>query len=144
VDNAEPLPTERRGGDLSIPRGADGRFILPAMRFISYAEAATSLETADILIDATPLGMGAADGAVVPLEALRPGLVVFDAVYGHGETAIIRGAREAGAVAIDGLGMLIEQAALTVEIWAQERGTPVEVSRATMRRAALEQVLSVK
>jgi shikimate 5-dehydrogenase len=73
---------------------------------------------------------------VVAPEALREGLVVLDVVYGHGETALIREARKAGATGIDGLGMLIEQAALTIEIWARAQGAPVEAPRAVMRQAA--------
>ncbi|MDR0347793.1 MAG: hypothetical protein LBH56_05415, partial [Coriobacteriales bacterium] len=110
---------------------------------IAYTELAAHLETAHILIDATPVGMASADDAVVPPKLLkqgllRQGLVVFDAVYGHGETALLKNAREVGAVAIDGLGMLIEQAALTIEIWAREQGTPVSAPRTLMRQAALK------
>jgi shikimate dehydrogenase len=81
--------------------------------------------------------MNPSDGAVVPLEALRPDMTVLDVVYGHGETALLKGARAVNAKAIDGLGMLIEQAALTIELWAHARGIPVEAPRALMRQAAL-------
>jgi shikimate 5-dehydrogenase len=78
------------------------------------------------------------DAPVVAPEALGPGLVVLDVVYGHGETALIQAAREAGAQAFDGLGMLIEQAALTIEIWAREQGQQLKAPRTLMRQAALE------
>jgi shikimate dehydrogenase len=111
--------------------------LLPKMWLAGYDAAAACLETADILIDATPIGMNADDAPVVSPEALKPGLVVLDTVYGHGETALLRAARAVGAVAVDGLGMLIEQAALTIEIWARAQGTPVEAPRALMRQTAL-------
>jgi shikimate dehydrogenase len=110
---------------------------LPKLSLATYGEAATCLEAADILIDATPVGMNPTDAPVVAPEALKAGLVVLDTVYGHGETALLRAARAVGAVAIDGLGMLIEQAALTIEIWARTQGCPVEAPRALMRHAAL-------
>jgi shikimate dehydrogenase len=110
---------------------------LSAARLVSYGEVAACLETADILIDATSVGMSPSDGTVVPLEALRPKTTVLDVVYGHGETALLRGARDINATAIDGLGMLIEQAALTIELWARARGIQVEAPRALMRQAAL-------
>jgi shikimate dehydrogenase len=42
---------------------------------------------------------------------------VFDLVYRTGETAWVRGARNAGHRAADGEGMLIEQGALSFERW---------------------------
>ncbi|MDR1183516.1 MAG: shikimate dehydrogenase [Coriobacteriales bacterium] len=120
----------------------NGAFSLPTMRVVGYGEVVESLAVADILIDATSVGMDPTDGPVVPLEALRPELTVLDVVYGHGETALIRGAREVGARAIDGLGMLVEQAALTVELWALEQGRCVEAPREAMRQAALDRLAS--
>jgi shikimate dehydrogenase len=108
---------------------------LSTTRLVSYDEVATCLETADILIDATSVGMSPSDVAVVPLKALRPDMIVLDVVYGHGETALLKGARVVGAKAIDGLGMLIEQAALTIELWAHARGMQVEAPRELMRQA---------
>jgi shikimate dehydrogenase len=122
----------------NLSRTMKEQFPLPALQIVDYAQVAACLEAADILIDATPVGMSPGDASVVPPAALRPGLIVLDTVYGHGETALIKAAREAGAVAIDGLGMLIEQAALTIELWAAAQGRSLTAPRETMRRAALE------
>jgi shikimate dehydrogenase len=110
---------------------------LPKIQVIGYETVADSLAVADILIDATPVGMGANDETVIPPEALKPSLAVLDVVYGHGETALLKAARHVGAKAFDGLGMLIEQAALTIEIWARAQGTAVTAPREIMRQAAL-------
>ena len=80
--------------------------------------------------------MNPADGAIVPVELLRPSMAVVDVVYGHGETALIKAAWEIGARAFDGLGMLIEQAALTIEIWALEQERILEAPRDLMLEAA--------
>jgi shikimate dehydrogenase len=109
----------------------------PAIQVIGASEVAAHLETADILIDATSLGMNPGDEPVVSPALLRPGLVVLDVVYGHGQTALIREARARGARAFDGLGMLVEQAALTMEIWAREQGCPLKAPRDLMYRVAL-------
>jgi shikimate dehydrogenase len=102
-----------------------------------------ALEQATVLIDATPLGMQPDDPAAVPVELLHSGLLVLDTVYGHGETAILAAARAVGAQAIDGLGMLIEQAALSIELWAQDlKAGNVNAPRATMREAALAEMES--
>ena len=43
--------------------------------------------------------------------------MVYDLVYNPRETKLVREARKQGLKAITGLGMLIEQAALSFEIW---------------------------
>jgi shikimate dehydrogenase len=78
------------------------------------------------------------DETVIPPEALKPSLAVLDVVYGHGETALLKAAREVGATALDGLGMLIEQAALTIEIWAQAQGIPLVAPRDIMRHVVIQ------
>ena len=114
---------------------------LPAIELLSYDElrnavAAGRHQNADILIDATPVGMAATESLLVPAELLHPDMAVVDVVYGHGETALAKAAGQAGASAIDGLGMLVEQAALTIEIWAREQGLSLEVPRDAMYQAA--------
>ena len=101
-----------------------------------YADAARIVPVADIFVDATPRGMKAGDVPVVDTALFHEGQVVLDVVYAHGTTALVAGAREQGARAIDGLEMLVEQAALSVEIWARAMGLCVEVPREVMRRAA--------
>jgi shikimate dehydrogenase len=66
---------------------------------------------------------------------LRPGLVVADLVYHPLETPLLAAARAVGAVPVDGLGMLVHQAALQVEAWTG-RDAPL----AAMYRAARAQL----
>ena len=108
------------------------------LRAAEYGEAAGLIPSMDVVVDATPCGMHAGDAPVVPTRLLREGQVVLDTVYAHGTTALVAGAREAGALAMDGLEMLVEQAALSVEIWAEALGmNDVSVPRSVMRAAAL-------
>ena len=62
----------------------------------SYGEAAEALAGATLIVDATPLGMKPGDPAPFDTSLLAAGQVVFDAVYGHGETALVAAARAAG------------------------------------------------
>ena len=48
-------------------------------------------------------------------------------MYGHGETAFVRAAREAGCVVYDGAGMLVGQAVATVRIVARAVGAEVAI-----------------
>lgn len=102
-----------------------------------YSNASNIVSNVDIIVDATPCGMKEGDEAIIDTSLLHPGQVVMDTVYAHGTTALLAGAEEHGAVALDGLEMLVEQAALSVEIWADAMALPVEIDRAIMRRAAL-------
>ncbi|MCL1890416.1 MAG: shikimate dehydrogenase [Coriobacteriia bacterium] len=89
-----------------------------------------------LIIDATPVGMKAGDGSVIPPELILPHHTVLDVVYGHGETEILKAARAKGARGFDGLGMLIEQAALTIELWATTLNLKVTAPREIMLQAA--------
>jgi shikimate dehydrogenase len=54
----------------------------------------------------------------VPLSAFAPGCVAYEMVYGKGATPFLRLARQAGAgKVVDGVGMLVEQAALAFQWW---------------------------
>ena len=72
---------------------------------------------------------------------LPPGLVAahtvcYDLAYGHGPTAFMRWALEQGAArAEDGLGMLVEQAAVAFELWRGVRPDTAPV-RAALRQGA--------
>jgi shikimate dehydrogenase len=83
-----------------------------------------------IVVNATPLGL---DGEPLPsdLMALRPGQVALDLIYRP--TPFLEAAAARGAQAVDGLGMLVGQAAASFERWTG-KAAPVEV----MTRAARE------
>lgn len=88
----------------------------------------------DLLVNATSVGMGGDELPVDP-GVLRPGLVVADLVYHPRRTALLAAAEAAGATPVDGLGMLVHQAALAFELW-----TGVEAPVAVMRSAALAEL----
>jgi len=72
---------------------------------------------ADLVVDATPVGMVGGSGPLVPAEVLRPGQVVVDLVYEPAETEWMRAAAARGAVVVGGLGMLVHQAAAALRLW---------------------------
>lgn len=67
-------------------------------KFGSYATSRQAIAGADIIIDATPLGMKAGDLAPFDTALLSAGQTVFDVVYGHGETAAGPGPAPGGGV----------------------------------------------
>jgi shikimate dehydrogenase len=74
---------------------------------------------AELLIQATTVGMWPhVDASIWPGDRpFPPHLTVCDLVYRPIETKLLRQARESGATALDGLGMLIGQGALSFEMW---------------------------
>lgn len=80
------------------------------------ADAATIEKTADIVVNATSVGLRD-DALPIDPERLRSGTAVLDLVYRPGETAFVRAARARGLPAADGLVMLVEQGALAFERW---------------------------
>ena len=92
----------------------------------------------DVVVNATSVGMGAAPpDAALPLDPslLRQGHVVVDLVYEPVETGLLAAARSAGARTVDGVGMLVHQAAHAFTLW-----TGVEAPVAEMGRAAREAI----
>ncbi len=92
------------------------------------------IATANILINATSVGMGSQETAV-DADRLHASLVVLDAVYQPLETTLLRDAKRAGAKTVDGLWMLVHQGALQQLAWFDEIGdVPL------MRQAALDEL----
>jgi shikimate dehydrogenase len=101
--------------------------------------AAAEVSSADLVVNATPVGMHPNDPAPVPADWLRGGQVVADMVYRPAVTALLDEARRAGATAVGGLGMLVSQGAMAVDIWT---GDERERAARDVMRAAAERVLA--
>jgi len=91
------------------------------------------LSSVELVVHATPVGMGD-DAGSLPFDPdlLRPGQIVVDLVYEPLDTALLEAARARGAVAVDGLGMLVHQAALQFERWTGSE-PPVDAMAAAAR-----------
>ena len=76
----------------------------------------SEIRDAQIVVNATSVGMGA-DALPCDPALLHAGQVVADIVYHPRETALLRSARLVGADTVEGLGMLVHQAALQQQLW---------------------------
>jgi len=118
------------------------RFAAGAARLDVPLSAAPSLESPgtdfDVLVNATAASLQA---AVPPLPAgtLRPGALALDMMYGAATLPFLRWARAQGAVARDGLGMLVEQASEAFFVWMGQRPATFHVL-ADLRREVDDQV----
>ncbi|MEW5868994.1 MAG: shikimate dehydrogenase [Chloroflexota bacterium] len=108
------------------------------LRFVSMHDLA--VESYDplvrLIVNATPVGMWPeVQGNPWPVGEPFPAMAqVYDLVYNPAETALVRAARSVGLQAMNGLGMLVEQAALAFERW-----TGLAAPRTAMA-AAVEEV----
>ncbi|SNS81180.1 shikimate dehydrogenase [Anaerovirgula multivorans] len=80
-----------------------------------------ALEEADVLVNSTPLGMySAKDQSIIEDEEIIPaGLVVSDLIYNPAKTKLLQQAENRKCQTVNGLGMLIWQAAIAFELWTQ-------------------------
>ncbi|MGH2680499.1 MAG: shikimate dehydrogenase [Actinomycetota bacterium] len=83
----------------------------------------------DLVVNATPVGSPGAEPAHPSLPRLGTGVVVVDLLYDPPTTDLERRAKVAGATALGGLGHLLEQAALSFELWTG-MPAPLEVMSA--------------
>jgi shikimate dehydrogenase len=97
-----------------------------------WVQAGNLLEDAVTVVNTTALGMTGKPEFRIPLDGLNPHALVTDLVYTPLRTSLLEQAAEAGCTVVDGLGMLLHQAAPGFERWF---GTRPEVDAAT--RAAV-------
>jgi shikimate dehydrogenase len=121
--------TPDRAGPVAALAGSAGR----AVATVDAAQVAQS----DLVVNATPIGMVGMAGAagesadeseqwLVPPALLHAGQVVTDLVYSPRPTPWLTASAAAGATTVDGLGMLVHQAALQLELWTGHTA-PVDV-----------------
>lgn len=82
-----------------------------------WTELAPLLGAADLLVNATLLGMAGKPALDIDLALLKPEAIVYDIVYVPLETALLRAARGRGHRVVDGLGMLLHQAVPAFARW---------------------------
>jgi len=80
------------------------------------------IKKADILINATPIGMyPKVDEIPISRDLLHDDLFVFDVVYNPLETRLMKEAAEIGCVTLGGLDMLVNQGILAFEWWLNKK-----------------------
>ena len=93
---------------------------------VSIRKSLTDLQGADILINATPLGLKGADPFPVDPGLVSGRMTVCDLIYK--ETPLLKASAEKGCRTLNGLGMLLHQGVLAFEIWTGVK-PPVDVMR---------------
>jgi len=95
-------------------------------------------EDTDVVINATSVGLGDPRARMpIDLATIAPQMICADVIFNPAETQWLRSASERGCRTLDGLGMLVNQAAIGFQLW-----TGVEPDRESMRES-LEEFLAI-
>jgi len=131
------LALGRVGADVTVaarrPDAADAAAALaPGGRTVPFG--AVDPAPFAVVVNATPLGMSGGDALPVDPEALHAGQAVVDLVYHPADTPLLTAARAQGATAVNGLGMLVHQAARSFTLWTGQPA-PLDAMRAAVTTA---------
>lgn len=91
----------------------------PRTEGIGLEEGVTRVSSADLVLNATPVGLQSDESLLVP-DRFHADQVVVDAVYRPAVTRLLEDAAAAGAETVSGLTLLLEQAVATFEVWRDE------------------------
>ena len=94
------------------------------------AKLRSCVDNCDILINGTNVGMGDDDRSLVPIEYLRPDLVVTDVIYHPAMTRLLSDAQQVGCRVMNGKYMLLFQGAAAFKIWTGQ-DMPVDLIKKT-------------
>lgn len=97
-----------------------------------WVQADDMIHGAATVVNTTSLGMTGKPDLVLPLGSLSPQALVTDLVYTPLKTQFLIEAEERGATVVDGLGMLLHQAAPGFERWFGQRPEVDEATRAAV------------
>ena len=100
-----------------------------------WVQAGNMLEEATTVVTTTSLGMTGKPDFRIPLDGLSPRAVVSDLVYTPLRTGFLDAAAAQGCTTVDGLGMLLHQAAPGFERWFGVRPEVDAVARAAVLSA---------
>lgn len=101
---------------------------------VDWVKAGNMLDGAKTIINASSLGMVGKPEMRLPLDGISPDAVVTDLVYTPLETPLLAHARSVGCRTVDGLGMLLYQAAPGFERWFNFRPEVDDALRQAMLR----------
>ncbi|MGM9521971.1 MAG: shikimate dehydrogenase [Oscillospiraceae bacterium] len=102
--------------------------------FIFWDHPITVPEDTDILVNATSVGLfpNVNDKPDIDYDSVKGSFVVSDVIFNDPRTLFLAEAKKRGAKTINGLGMLVNQAALNFKLWTGVEA-PIDVMTETLR-----------
>ena len=106
------------------------------LKIYSWDNLKSLIPAADLLVNTTPVGMSPhTDASPVDetlMQKLKTDAIAYDLIYTPNPTQFLKLAKDRGAMAIDGLEMLVQQGVAALEIWLQQP-VPVDVMRDSLK-----------
>ena len=99
-----------------------------SVEVVDWTVRASVARRAEVVVNATSLGLRPSDPLPLPASALHEGQVVVDLVYAAPTTRLVQEARRRRALAADGVPMLVYQGAASFRLW-WKRPAPVTAMR---------------
>ncbi len=86
--------------------------------FVEWSSTFDIPTDADVLINATSMGMaGATELQDINYSSIRKGMLVADVIVNPPHTPFLQKAEEQGAITLQGLGMVVNQAVISIKYW---------------------------
>ncbi|MEP4035139.1 shikimate dehydrogenase [Pseudophaeobacter sp.] len=104
------------------------------IQVVDWVLAGNIIEDAALVVNTTSLGMVGKPRLRVPLDGLKPNMVVTDLIYSPLKTDLLQAAEDVGCTVVDGLGMLLHQAVPGFERWFGQRPDVDTATRAAALR----------
>ena len=104
------------------------------IQVVDWVLAGNIIEEATLVVNTTSLGMVGKPRLRVPLDGLKPHMVVTDLIYSPLKTDLLQAAEDVGCTVVDGLGMLLHQAVPGFERWFGQRPDVDDATRAAALR----------
>ena len=89
-----------------------------------------AIREADIIVNATPVGLNKSDPASITPGWIPAGKLVYDLIYNPPKTKLLKGVK--GCRTVNGLGMLLYQGISSFEIWTGEKAPPAVMKKAIL------------
>ena len=97
-----------------------------------------TLANADLIVNSTPIGMApnvdASPLTIMQAQKIKAGTIAYDLIYTPNPTEFLNQAQAQGAIAIDGLEMLVQQGAAALKIWTGKSEVPVTTLRVALQK----------
>ena len=132
-ENKMNIKLFNRSKDRGLKLIDDMKKLFPESNIIFHSNLSEALNNCSLLVNCTSLGMNGQPKLNINLEQMNNNSIVYDIVYSPLITELLYKAKELNFTAVDGLGMLINQAVPAFEMW---HNTKVKVSDA-LRQSAL-------
>jgi len=91
------------------------------------------VDNSELIVNASSMGMNGRNDAPIKRGWLHANQIVFDIVYTPPVTALLTNARRAGARTIDGMEMLLNQGAISFNLWTGKNAPITQMRRALTR-----------